>query len=154
MSIKYREISFIEFVALDCITLFHDEKTGRRFGVLTNGLTNYKFSWQSDLIAPVVTISDNNISCCLGVDQMFSMVEFNEDAFRIVLKLDYLLYDIRYIGLEIWVITELEILVINATNYNIDRRVSLPSFFKTMILKPSVVTVECLDGEIVNIEIS
>ncbi|NGM63676.1 TlpA family protein disulfide reductase [Sphingobacterium sp. SGR-19] len=69
----YREISFVEFSELDCVTLFHEEKTARRFAVITNGLASFKFSWQSDTIDPIVKGYANSFYC-LGIDQMFSII--------------------------------------------------------------------------------
>ena len=152
MSIIYKEISFVEFSQLDCVTLFHEEKTARRFGVITNGIISFKFSWQSDTIDPVMKVYDMNSFYCLGIDWMFSIIKFSENTFNSVVKLDYLLYDIRFIKGGVWVITELEILVIDVVNYIILKRVPLPSFFQEIISESPIVTVECIEGEIICVE--
>lgn len=152
MTVIYREISIVEFSELDCVILFHEEKTARRFAVITNGLISFKFSWQSDTIDPVMKGYDDSFYC-LGIDQMFSIIKFSEEAFRSVVKLDYFLYDIRFIKGLIWVLTELEILVIDTRGYEIVERILLPSFFQEIISESPVVTVECMEGEIMYIEI-
>lgn len=153
MSISLKHISLEEFIDLDCEVLFHDLKTARRFGVIINEVIMYKFSWQSDLIEPVIIINENNISC-LGVDQMFTIIDFNEKIIKVLLQLDYFLYDIRFIGREIWVITELEILRFNLINYNISNTIPLSSFFKNIILTGSGVIVNCLEGEVIQVDIT
>jgi|SRR5690606_23094253 len=152
VSVIYKEISSVEFAELDCIILFHEEKTARRFGLITNGLMSFKFSWQSDTIDPVVKVYENSFYC-LGIDQTFSIIKFNEKAFPSVIKLDYLLYDIRFINGVIWVITELEILLIDATYNEIIKRISLPSFFQEITSESPLVAVECMEGEIVYVKV-
>lgn len=152
MNIQYREISFVEFTTLDCAILFYEAKTAKRFGVVTNGVKNYKFSWQSDLITPVLVVSDSNTMCYLGVDLMFSVIDFTERASTYTLQLNCFFYDIISIERRIWVITELEILVIDNINHRIVKTISLPSYFKEIISQPPTVTIECLDGEILHLE--
>jgi|GEM_PF-1599239 len=153
MSAIYKEISLGAFTELDCVTLFHEEKTARRFGVITGELMRFKFSWQSDTIDPVLKVWDDGSFCCLGIDQMFSIIRFTENPFSWVVKLDYLLYDIRFIKGGVWVITELEILLIAAACFKIEKRISLPSFFHEIISEFPLVTVECMDGEIISVEV-
>ena len=152
MSVIFREISYIEFSELDCAVLFHEEKTARRFGVITNGIFKFKFSWQSENINPIVKGCINSVYY-LGIDLMFSIIKFGEETFRSVVKLDYFLYDIILIKGWICVITELEILVIDASCYEIVKRISLPSLFKEINSESPLLAVECMEGESVNIEI-
>ena len=151
---RYKEISASEFTKLNCSVLFDDEKTGRRFGVIYSEVNVYKFSWQSDSVDPIFLINEIGMFCCVGVDQSFSIVEFKEKGAQINLKLDYFLYDIKYIGRKIWVITELEILIINTLNYEIFKTIPLPSFFKTINIEDSIATVKCVEEEVLQIEIS
>lgn len=153
MSIQYKEISFNEFAELGYAILFHEERTSRCFGIITNELISFKFSWQSDSIDPILKICENNNSCTLGIDQMFSIIKFSKNAIKFVLKLDYLLYDIKFIEERIWIITELEIVVIDGVNFNFVKKISLPSFFQAIILNYPVVKVECIDGEILYIDL-
>ena len=152
-NVIYKIIPFDEFRQLDCITLFHDEKTARRFGVITNGIISFKFSWQSDTIDPVMKVYNKNSFYCLGIDLMFSIIKFNENDFKSVVKVDYLLYDIRFIEGGIWVITELEILVVDVVNYTIVKKMPLPSIFQKIISESLLVTVECMGGEIITVEV-
>lgn len=146
MEIEVKRISELDFKKLNIHILFEDKLTDRIFGVVSNGLFSYKFGWQSDTLNPFIL----NVKGCvylIGIDQNLVIFDFSKGEIILKSSLDYFFYEAKVYEAYIYVITELEILKIDLTTFNIIDKYGLPSYFERIEFKDGVAEIHCLDEE-------
>lgn len=147
-----KEISKKEYYNLDCKVLFSDEKTDRCFAILFNKVVNYKFSWQSDKVAPfVLNITDGII--CLGIDQNFIIIDININKILFEINLDYFFYEVKIHENFIYIITELEIIQINKFSYKIVKNIYLSDFYENIDFLNNKIIITNINKEITEVTI-
>lgn len=151
MNIELTDISDSDFKNLDIPTLFEDKLTDRTFGVLSDGINEYKLGWQSDNIKPVIKWI-NTLLCSIGIDLVFVIFEFTTGRVLLKLSLDYFFYDTKIYNEFVYVITELEIIKINIANLAIVEIYSLPDCFESIEFNERNIMVKCVGDEVVKIE--
>ena len=117
----------------------------RCFGLITDGEKSFKMAWQSDKIKPWVKEIGPNI-CGVGIDQNFSIVDFNSGLIRLKLSLTYNFYTVYIFLGSIFVITELEILKLDGTTFEVIVEYGLPDFFEGIEIEGDHLKVMCKDG--------
>lgn len=150
MQVKIKEISESDFNKLELPVLFEDKLTNRVFGIVSNGVNEYKLSWQSTVSKPKITLIDD-FRCSIGIDTIFVILEFITGEILMKLSLDYLLYNIKIHNEFLYIITELEIIKINTKNLAIVNTYALPDYFESIEFKERVIVVKCVGEEVVNI---
>ena len=150
MNISLLKINESEFNKLNIPILFNDSYTSRCFGVIKNNKYSYKFSWQSDLIQPILSEVINGIFS-IGIDQNFTIINFNLNLIAFKLELNYTFYDTKIFNDLIYVITELEIIKINALTFKVLEEYLLPDIFEEIIFEEKKISVRCLDQSVINI---
>lgn len=148
MNIELKDISDFDFINLDIPTLFEDKLTDRTFGVLSDGINEYKLGWQSDNIKPVIKWI-NTLLCSIGIDLVFIIFEFTTGWVLLKLSLDYFFYDTKIYNEFVYVITELEIIKINIVNLAVVEIYSLPDSFESIEFKERNIMVKCVGDEVV-----
>lgn len=151
MRINIREISKSDFNNLQLPVLFEDKLTDRVFCVISNGVNEYKFGWQSTLIKPRIRFINNNY-CSIGIDLIFIIFDFNTGIILKKFSLDYYFYDTKIFNEFLYVITQLEIFKINTKALLVVETFALPDYFESIEFNERVISVKCIDGEVVNIE--
>ncbi|HPK10479.1 MAG TPA: hypothetical protein PK246_09115 [Saprospiraceae bacterium] len=150
MNACIKEISESEFKRLKIPVLFEDELTDRTFGVLSDGKNIFKLGWQSE-IKPVIKWIDLAL-CSIGIDLIFIIFEFGTGRVLKKLSLDYYFYDTKIFKEAMYVITELEIIKINITDLAIVGTYSLPDYYERIEFNEDLITIKCIDDEIVNLD--
>jgi hypothetical protein len=131
--------------------LFIDSVSNNYYAILKNEEFNFKFAWYSD-IEPVIKEITTGIFV-LGIDQHFSILDLNHGNILLNLNLTFNFYDLEIFENFILIITELEILKINIKRLNIFETYPLPEYFDSLELKNNILIVNCINQEIINIEL-
>ncbi len=140
------DLSEAEYRAFNGQILFDNKETDRCFGLISNGVANYRFAWQSDTIEPCFQEIDNGV-CLLGIDKNFAVIDFKAEAVKVNMLLDYFFYDVKIMRNNIFIITELEIIEIDFSTYNVVEKFPLPDYFEKMDVFGDKIAVKCLGGE-------
>lgn len=148
MKASIKEISESEYKKSDVLVLFEDELTDRVFGLISNGVNEYKFGWQSTLIKPIIKFINDNY-CSIGIDLIFVIFDFNTGRILQKLSLDYYFYDIKLFNGFLYVITQLEIIKINIADLTIVEIYPLPDYFESIEFNEKVIVVKCIGDEVV-----
>lgn len=151
MNVEIKEISESNFNNLELPILFEDKLTDRVFGVISNGVNEYKLSWQSTVSKPKIAVIDN-FRCSIGIDLVFVIFEFPTGKILLQHSLDYFFYDIKTYKGFLYVITELEIIKINTKDLLVVETFALPDYFESIEFNEGIVVVKCVGDEVVNIE--
>jgi len=151
MNVEIREISESDFNNLELPILFEDILTDRVFGVISNGVNEYKLSWQSTISKPKIVVIDN-FRCSIGIDLVFVIFEFLTGKILLQLSLDYFFYEVKTYKQFLYVITELEIIKINTKDLLVVEAFALPDYFESIEFNEGIIVVKCVDDEAVNIE--
>lgn len=152
MNEKVKEISESDYSRLKLPVLFEDKLTDRVFGIISNGINKYKFSWQSTVIKPKI-IDIDDFRCSIGIDLVFVVFEFLAGKILLQLSLNYLFYDTKIYNGFLYVITELEIIKINTKDLLVVETFALPDYFESIEFNEEIILVKCVGDEIVNIEL-
>ena len=130
--------------------LFENKLTDRIFGMFSNGLNFYKFGWQSTIVKPNVKFIDD-IRCSIGIDLIFVVFEYTTGKILLKISLDYFYYDTNIFDNFIFIITELEIIVLNILDLNIFKTHSLTDIFSSIEYNNNNIIVKCINDEVINI---
>ena len=152
MNIEIKEISESDYNKLKYPVLFENKLTDRVFGIISNGINEYKFSWQSTIIKPKV-IDVDDFRCSISIDLVFLIFEFLTGKILLQLTLDYFFYDTKIYNGFIYVITELEIIKISTKDLLVIERFALPDYFENIEFNEEIILVKCVGDEIVNIKL-
>ncbi|MBV4357148.1 hypothetical protein [Pinibacter aurantiacus] len=147
MEVVFKEISETEFLTQQITVLFTNKNGNRKFGIVSLSNRSYKFSWQSDLIEPVITKIADSI-CAVGVDQHFVIIDFEQNKLLLDLSLFYNFYDTKIWEEQIFVCTELEVLVVDKVAFRIVRSIDLPDFFERLVFEDKKIRIVCM-GQLV-----
>jgi hypothetical protein len=149
MKIDFKEISELDFEQLDSLILFGD-KSNRSFGsILIQGQGLYKIGWNSTLIKPNILVINEVV--CIGIDLIFIIFDFDKKNILLQLNLDYFFYDVKIHNEYLYVITELEIIKLNISKFEICQKYDLPDYFSYIEFQEDNILISCINGEIVNI---
>lgn len=150
MEVFLKKIEEKVYNRMKSIILFSDKVSNRCFGVITNGITEYRLSWYSNLVEPVITNLSANIYS-IGIDQNFVIIDFDKELILLKLNLDYNFINVKIFFGFIYLITELEIAKIDQITFNKIEEYGLPDFFEEIILQNNHITVKCLGDLSINI---
>lgn len=150
MEIQIKQISKNEFYELNCYTLFEDKLTDRVFGVITDGIYTCKFGWQSDTLKPFLLNISEGVYL-IGIDQNLIIFDFIKKKEVLKSSLDYFFYEAVVDKEHIYAITELEILKIGLTSYEVIERYELPDYFEKIEFKESSTEIYCVGDEKITI---
>lgn len=150
MRVSIKEISETYFNNSRIPVLFEDKLTDRVFGIISNGVNEYKFGWQSTLIKPIIKFIDSSY-CSIGIDLIFVIFDFNTGEVLKKLSLNYYFYDTKIFNDSIYVITQLEIIKITIIDLTIIDTYSLTDYFESIEFNEGNIVVKCIDGEVINI---
>jgi hypothetical protein len=137
-----------KFKESDSEIIFYNEQTNSSFAELIHDNYSFKTGWDSDLIKPKVLKIESNIFA-IGIDQNFAIIDFKKEEVLLKLELFYSFYDIKIHKNEIYICTELEILVLNKFNYTTLNTIALPEFYEEINFEDNAVIIKCIDGFIV-----
>ncbi len=148
MKIDFKELSELDFEQLDLPVLFGD-KSDRSFGsILIQEQKLYKISWNSTLIKPNILVINKVI--CIGIDLIFIIFNFEKKNILLQLNLDYFFYDVKIYNEYLYVITELEIIKLNISNFEICQKYDLPDYYNDIEFQEDDILISCVNGEVVN----
>lgn len=148
MQVSIKEISESDFNNLELPVLFEDKLTDRVFGIISNGVNEYKLSWQSTVSKPKITVIDN-FRYSIGIDLVFVIFEFLTGKILLQLSLDYFFYDTRIYNEFLYVITELEIIKVNTKDLLVVETFALPDYFESIEFNEKTILVKCVSDELV-----
>ena len=143
--LKY--ITELEFIDTDIPLLFQEKESifNRKFALLNFDKSSFKIAWQSDSIEPeIVKISANIYS--VGVDQNFAVIDVTDGSIILKLELFYFFYSVYKLLNRIFIVTELEIIELNALTFQVLAEFALPEIFSEFSLNGSNIEVKCIDG--------
>lgn len=150
MKIDFKEISELDFERLDSPVLFGD-KSDRSFGsILIQGQELYKISWNTTLIKPNILVINKVV--CIGIDLTFVIFDFDKKNILLELNLDYFFYDVKIHNEYLYVITELEIIKLNISNFEICKKYDLPDYFSDIEFQEDNIMIRCITDKIVYIK--
>jgi len=148
VAIIFKKITEEEFNK-SALPILFNEATSRRFGEIVNGSNGFRFSWQSDLIEPVITEINKNIYS-IGIDQNFAIVNLDENNVLLRLRLTYNFLTTKLYKGSIFVCTELEILRLeHGGNYQVLSSYPLPDFFEDIIFEDDIIKVKCVENDLI-----
>lgn len=146
MNVVFKQISQSEYQTRNIPVLFGDEKHDRCFGAISDHTGEiYRLGWQTDLLKPDLHMIGDN-AFCVGIDQNFAIAGLADKKVNLYVKLAYLFYHVKQFKNYIFVITELEILLIDMMIYKVVREYGLPDVFKSMRIENNGgIVVRCLN---------
>jgi len=151
MKVNIKELTESDFNKLKLPILFEDKLSDRVFGLVSNGVNEYKLSWQSMISKPKINVIDD-FRCSIGIDLVFIIFEFQTGEIPMKLSLDYFFYDATIYNEFLYVITELEIIKISSTDLVIAQIYPLPDYFESIEFNEGTIVARCVGGEVVSIK--
>jgi len=139
---QVRKISEKEFEKLSAPILFENKLTNRVFGQISIEGHTYKFSWQSDEVNPVILSIRHGI-VLIGIDVSLVIFNYNTGKVLLELSLDYFFFDAKIYDDFIFVISELEIIKIYSSTFEVARKYGLPDFIEEIEFKHGRIEVKC-----------
>lgn len=130
--------------------LFNDPKTDRRFLKVTAGKSEYAIGWRSDLLKPVILEVLSNVYI-VGIDQDLAVVDYEKSIVLLKIALSFNLYDIQFVNGRLFILTELEVLEISITSWQVIRTYLLPDYFQEILIVDGSIEAKCVDGSIVDL---
>lgn len=127
-----------------------NDMANNHFAIISDGKYRFKIAWHSD-IEPVIKEVILGVFG-VGIDQHFSVIDFNNGNILLRLNLFYNFYDIEIFKNYILVILELEIIKINISDLKVVETYTLPDYFESIEFNEGIVVVKCVGDEVVNIE--
>jgi hypothetical protein len=147
--LKY--ITELEFIDTNVSLLFQENERifNRKFALLNFDKSIFKIAWQSDSIEPeIIEISANIYS--VGVDQNFAVINVSDGSIILKLELFYFFYSVYKLLNRIFIVTELEIIELNAITFQVLAEFGLPEIFSEMSINGSnIIEVKCMDGTVI-----
>lgn len=151
MRVAMSHIPKDEFYSLRLPVVFNDKSTSRSFGVIAiAGKPCFKMAWQSDLVEPVITEIRNDV-VSIGIDQNLAIVNFTTNAILLNVELTYNFLTTEVLNERILMATELEVLEINSTSFEILHTYLLPDLFEEFVFENGTAEVRCAGNIVVNI---
>jgi len=119
----------------------------QKFGVieLDSPLGCYGISWRSDLIEPSVTLSHENSTLWIGVDQRLVAVCLETGRIYVSLALSTNLFTILSSESVIAVLTEMELIIFNQ-DYTIRSVIGLPDLSSEISISEPDLIIRLMDG--------
>ena len=131
MTLIKQQISEKQYNELDYPILFDDNKFDRAFGIIDNGKYQWKYGWQSISLKPFIENLEAE-TYLIGIDRDFIIVDLSSNIIKLKLRLNYFFYGAKQTDKLIFVISELEVIKIVKTNFEIIQSYELPDFFQDM----------------------
>ncbi|MDP4272426.1 MAG: hypothetical protein Q8909_20235 [Bacteroidota bacterium] len=151
MNIEFKKIAKIDYETLNCVTLFDDNTIDRAFGVISDGLINYKLGWQSDILKPKMLNIVDQIYL-VGVDQNLAIFDFINGEIVLKLYLDYFFYDAILYNDSILIINELELIKVDSRSFDIIETYGLPDFVEKIEFKDGMIEIHCYEDQILKVK--
>lgn len=127
-----------------------DDKANNNFAIISNDTYRFKIAWNSE-IEPVIKGVVSEVFS-IGIDQHFSVIDFNTGNVLLNIKLFYNFYDTEIIENYILVISELEIIKIRISDLTVAKTYSLPDYFESIEFQNETISVNCIGNEVLKIE--
>lgn len=143
MKVFLKKIEEKDYNKMESKILFSDKVSNKCFGVINNGIIEYRLSWYSDLVEPVITNLSPNVYS-IGIDQNFAIIDFEKELILLKSNLDYNFINVKILFGFIYLITELEITKLDRITFNKLEEYGLPDFFEEIILQNNHIIVKCL----------
>ncbi|RUT67825.1 hypothetical protein D0817_24335 [Flavobacterium cupreum] len=141
-------IDKIRFMESDSKAVFYNQETNSSFGELVHNNFTCKIGWNSSLIAPKILEIESNIYS-IGIDQNFAVIDFNSNEIILNVELPYFFYDTKIYKERMYICMELEILVLDKSNYSILKEIPLPDFYEEINFEDNLEIITCVDGSII-----
>ncbi|OQP43335.1 hypothetical protein A4H97_34055 [Niastella yeongjuensis] len=148
MSVLLETITEEEFKK--SVQLFNDTNTDRRFLKIKAGKSEYAIGWRSDLLKPVILEILSNVYI-VGIDQDVAVVDFEKNIILLKIDLSFSLYDIQFVNGRLFVLTELEVLEMSITSWQVVQTYLLPDYFQEILIVDGSLKAKCVDGSIVDL---
>ncbi len=148
-----KEISEIDYNSSNLPILFEDKQTDRMFAIISNNIHSFKFGWQSTIIKPVVKEIGEEIYA-IGIDQNFIIINLSTGDIKLKLDLFYTFSNIEVYNDFIFVMTELEVFIINKINFTRLTEVFLPEFYANMEVNGTNIKFICIDDSEVDFDLN
>ncbi len=134
-----------DFLKSDFQELFSNNEEKNNFGYLTYNKCKFKISWHSQLVQPKIKkISAEKYG--IGIDQNFVIINFKNCKICKFLNLDYFFYEVKIYNDLIFIITEMEIIVLD-NQFELFKKLELPDIFNSLNFQNDYMVVECMNGE-------
>ncbi len=153
MNILLEKISEESFNNLTSKVLFNDSTTSRCFGEINGAPTKFRLGWQSDLIDPVISELVPGIFG-VGIDQNFAIADFNTGNELLNLNLDYSFLTLQKFEESLFVISELEVIEIDLSNFTVINTHALPDLYQDIEKKDGYFEISCEGGFVVKIDLA
>lgn len=148
MTALLKNLTEEDFDKLNLPILFGDSFTNKRFAIVTNGQQSFRLAWRSNLIDPIITEISLNVFG-VGIDQYYSIVNFTTGGIELMLSLTYNFDCAAVIGKTLFIITELEIVVVNTITFEVVAERGLPNSFQEMSITNNVLEITCMDTDFI-----
>lgn len=125
--------------------LFSETKANNNCAIITDGITKYRLAWHSDMIDPVILRITYGIYG-IGVDQHFSIINFEKKEIPCTLNLMYNFLNAEIFDEWIFIITELEIIKMDKNSLGVLAEYALPDFFEEIQFSYDGIKVSCSGG--------
>ncbi len=140
------EIQKGDFDTIKSPLLFKEEKANNCFAIISGNNNEFKLAWNSNTMKPIMKRMQANIYG-IGIDQHFAIINLSEGCVELVLDLDYNFFDFEIYNNKVLVITELEIVALELTNYQSKQEYALPDIFENIEMANGMIKVWCLNCE-------
>jgi hypothetical protein len=152
MNTIIKEIAENDFYNSKNPLLFESDGLNRKFALISNNDVHYIIGWQSDLVNPKVfelTRCDTSI----GIDLNFAIIDFCQNKVLAKMELAFNFIDIVKVKNRLFLITELEVLELEAENYSVINTFLLPDIIEEIIVTEDIIKLRCADGKDVRLDV-
>ncbi|NMA73837.1 MAG: hypothetical protein GX963_06670 [Bacteroidales bacterium] len=146
MNYLFLKIEQSDFDKISAPILFGSPKTDNIFATISKEDIIYKFSWQSELIDPVIKNKDEN-ELLIGVDLNFIAFDIETGEILNQLSFDSFFLNIEQYDDIFYIITQLDIYRLGTSDFKIIDTYSLPDIFDTISASDSYIVVTTLGRE-------
>lgn len=145
---KIQHITEAEFVALAVPILFHDPLFAQMYCVLMqdDAIPVCKFSARSTLVQPVIQPINQFIA--IGIDETVGFWDLRSSIIAKQLSLSCPFYDFYLSTSHVFIVSELEVLILNAATLNPCGELSYNNFIRNIEVDEQHIKVFFLDGEV------
>ena len=148
MEVNLENIDEERFDSLERISIFERNSYDRRFALLTCGERSMKLSWQSDIITPVILKLGDRIYF-IGIDLNYAIVDFNASEIELKEHVDTFILSAFIVEGVLIVASEMKLVFHDLKSFKKIREVNLPDIYVDSSVSGKVLTVECINGDLV-----
>lgn len=144
---KLKSITKSDFNKLDISRRIIVNEASHEYAAIDLGekLGFYGLSWGSDIIKPIIQISEDKQSVWVGVDQKLAMIRLSDGQVNLIIALHTFILKLLSVHNLVAVLTELEVMLFN-TNGLLKTSLGLPDLAENITFENGNFLISLFDG--------